>query len=75
MSLQEEKIIRMKLVVFSVVFCVVILRLLLRFTVQLSTYWLICSILDGLVYMFFIIVGVVCLISSIVLIQKRRNAL
>ena len=75
MSRQEKKNIRIKIAVSAIVFSVMILRLLLRFVVRSSTYWFICSILDGFVYMLFIIVGVVCLISSIALIHKRRKVL
>lgn len=70
---QNEKKIRIRLTIALVVFATVCLRGLVKLTCNLSTYWFVSDILESVFYIVFIVIGVFCLISSIVLYKRRKE--
>ena len=68
-----NKKIKIRLTISIVVLFTVVLQLIIRFICDYSKYWYISDLITNMVYILFVILGGTSLISSLILIIKRRN--
>lgn len=68
-----EKKIRLRMTIAIVIFSVIAIKLLMKIVCDFSTYWYYTRVMENIFYFASIIIAVTSLISSLILIKKRRN--
>lgn len=68
-----EKKIRIRLAIGIVIFSTIFLKIVIKLFCSNFTFWKFSMYLENIMFLVFISIGVACLVSSIILIYKRRT--